>query len=381
MKVGILTQPLHDNYGGLLQAYALKETLVSLGHDVIIVNRRNREQSKFRKLAGFLKKKILGQKVQENIFLKESQKAVISKNTIYFQQKYINVLSPAIYNNKQMELVNSWGFDAYIVGSDQCWRPRYSPDISTYFLSFLGEKQNEVKKVSYAASFGVSEWEFSTGDTALCKRLLSKFDGVSVREDSGVQLAREYLSRNDTIHLIDPTMLISVDHYKGITKSEGLSALSGTLKVYILDMNNDKINFVQKIEHLLGLKVFQVLPKKRLKSDSLNQQNIEEFVYPGPIQWLKGYEDAKFVITDSFHGTVFAILYNIPFIALANKRRGVARFESLLNMFGLGDRLLLDTDDFREELLSSAEIDWSSVNSILEVERRKAIEFITKSLR
>src|SRR5690554_562760 len=131
MKIAILTQPLHDNYGGLFQAYALKEVLQEMGHEVIIINRvqkyRYRSTPLWRKFASIAKSILIGRRIHPNDFLKMSHKEELSRETSKFRDKYIPNLSHLITDNEGMQELNTMGFDAYIVGSDQCWRPRYSP--------------------------------------------------------------------------------------------------------------------------------------------------------------------------------------------------------------------------------------------------------------
>lgn len=376
-KVGILTQPLHDNYGGLLQAYALKEVIQSLNHEVIIINRRGKETSKARRFFSKMKKKLFKQKINPRDFLSRNERNIISSKTLAFRKKYISVESEPITDDSTMARLNTRGLTAYVVGSDQCWRPKYSPQITNYFLDFA-EEQKAIKRISYAASFGVSNWEYNSQLTKRCSSLAKKFDAISVREDSAVALVEQHLDRK-AIHVLDPTMLLEKEHYIKITEEEGVKASSGELKVYILDKTKQKEKIVAEAQNLLGLKEFEVLPKKRFGLDDF--RTIQDFVYPGPIQWLKGYRDAKFVITDSFHGTVFSILFNRPFIVIPNISRGIARFESLLKMFGLEDRLISDMEDFDLETMLNSAIDWASVNRILDKERGKAIEFLDNNLR
>src|SRR5690606_27056969 len=230
-KIGILTQPLHDNYGGLLQAYALKETLESLGHDVVVINRQGRPTSTIRTIASSIKNKLKGKKSQPR--LSEQQKEVISQHTLALRKKYIPNFSHLITNNRDMSELNDMGFDAYVVGSDQSWRPKYSPRISNYFLDFAKDEK-DIKRISYAVSFGVSHWEFNNDDTKTCSSLAKAFDAISVREDSGTSLVKEYLGM-DAIHVLDPTMLLSKDHYLQIVKDEKQLRVDGELKTYILD--------------------------------------------------------------------------------------------------------------------------------------------------
>lgn len=377
MKVGILTQPLHDNYGGLLQAYALKEVLISLGHEVIIINRRAKKRTKIRIIASIIKNKIQGDGRISIANLPEKQKEVISKETIKFREKYIPELSQLITCNESMSELNKIGFDAYVVGSDQSWRPVYSPKISNYFIDFA-ENEKDIKRISYAVSFGVSDWEFSKKDTEMCSSLAKKFDAISVREDSGIELVKTYLGK-DAVHVLDPTLLLGKEHYVQIASEEKQVKSKGNLKVYILDKTLEKQRFIDLIEGRLGFKQFEVFPKKRIGINKL--KNIEDFVFPDPSKWLRAYQDAKFVITDSFHGTVFSILFNIPFLVIGNKERGMARFESLLKMFGLENRLITDLKNYKIDDFLQKDIDWERVNAILKKEKSKSLSFLKDNLQ
>jgi hypothetical protein len=370
MKIAILTQPLKNNYGGILQAYALKEILQNLGHEVTIINRNHKGPSVIRRVASTLKSIVIGRNVNAG--------KQIAKYNQAFIKKYIPNLSASITNSHGMKRLKNMGFDAYIVGSDQCWRPKYSPKISNYFLDFVKDVDS-IKRLSYAASFGVSEWEFNEEDTKTCAELAQKFDAISVREDSAINLVNKYFNK-EAIHVLDPTMLLTKEDYIELVSKERVSKSKGTLKTYILDKNPEKIDVVRAIEKKLNLKSFEVLPKKNLAVDKMNKHNLKDFVFPSPLEWLKGYMDAEFVITDSFHGTAFAILFNIPFISIGNERRGIARFDSFLKMFGLQDRLISNINSLNIDSFLRSNIEWEEVNSILNNEREKSIEYLNRNL-
>ncbi|MPM32388.1 hypothetical protein SDC9_78950 [bioreactor metagenome] len=380
MKIGILTQPLHNNYGGLLQAYALKEVLQSLGHEVIIINRQSKKVTTFRKYGSVVKSILIGRTIAPNAFLNESQREVISRETRKFREKYIPNLTHLITDNEGMQDLNNMGFDAYVVGSDQCWRPRYSPSIRNYFLDFA-INDNRVKRIAYAASFGVSQWEFTNEDTDVCRELLKKFNAISVREDAAIDLIKNKLGRDDAIHVLDPTMLLSKEHYNNLRESEKIPDSPGNLNVYVLDKTPEKDKLVRQIEVKLQLKAFEVLPVKKINEQKVTKDNIEDFVYLNPASWIRGFQDAKLVVTDSFHGTVFSILHNVPFIVIGNIERGLSRFQSLLKMFGLEDRLITDVDTIKIEYFTDKKIDWARVNKILDKEREKSLEFLKKGLQ
>ncbi len=380
MKIGILTQPLHDNYGGLLQAYALKEVLQEMGHEVIIINRQKKAPFPWRKYASIAKSILIGRRIHPNLFLKSAYREEMSRETRNFRSKYIPNLSHLITDNEGMKKLNTMGFDAYIVGSDQCWRPRYSPGIRNYFLDFA-VNDSRVKRIAYAASFGVSHWEFTDEDTQACKELLQKFDAISVREDSAIELIKDHLGRTDAQHVLDPTMLLSTNQYKEIVDKEKIAPSPGNLKVYVLDKTPEKDNLVKLLESKLQLNAFEVLPAKRLNEEKVTKSNINDFVFPNPAAWLRGFQDAKFVVADSFHGTAFSILHNIPFIAIGNENRGLSRFQSLLKMFALEDRLVTDINSVNIDNFAEKDIDWERVNDVLEKEREKAVGFLKKGLQ
>lgn len=379
LKIAILTQPLHNNYGGLLQAYALKEILVQRGHNITIVDRRSPTPPTILLLAHKIKHKLISKESTSRSKLTEKQKRIISLNNDSFINQYIPELSEPITSDNAMKNLNKQQFDAYIVGSDQCWRPIYSPKIENFFLDFAEHTKN-IKRVSYAASFGTSDWEFNKKQTKTCKKLLKKFDAISVREKSAISLVQTYLNRSDAVHVLDPTMLLSKEQYNNIIKAQKIEKSPGSLNVYVLDKNPEKEAFIADIEKRLELEQFEVMPRKRIKKDIVSGANIIDFQYPHPATWLKAFEDAKFVVTDSFHGTLFSILYNVPFITLGNKHRGMARFESLLETFNLSERLVNDIQSVDIDSLLKMHIDWEDINEIISSKRNASLSFLKKAL-
>jgi hypothetical protein len=371
MKIGILTQPLKTNYGGLLQAYALQKTLNDLDHETWIVDRDYPKLSFKKKVLNQIKKRIpIGEfSIQPNA--KENE--IIGKHTSYFKNKYIGPITEKITQSSEMQKLNALDFEAYVVGSDQVWRPKYSPGITNFFIDFAANEQ-DVKRLSYAASFGVEDWEFNEEQTSKCSMLAQEFDAVSVRESSGINLSKKYLGVKAT-HVLDPTMLLSLKDYVNLIDEERESENAGNLMTYVLDITEEKEKFINDVAEYLNLSPFTVMQKEKLS----RKTNINDSIFPPVTKWLKGFLDARFVITDSFHGCAFAILFNKPFLALGNKKRGVARFTSLLKMFDLEDRLVLNDFNFNKSFLKT-KINWNKVNIILESERKKSIYFLKNSL-
>lgn len=380
MKIGILTQPLHSNYGGLLQNYALQQTLVRAGHEVETIDwgggsglRAMLYGMKVRVLHTLLPNRYALLKYMPN----DKEKTIIQRNTNHFINTYINH-TEAVHSYEGFVSQAAKGkYNAYVVGSDQCWRPCYNAFLSSMFLDFVQGKQ--VKRIAYAASFGTDIWEFTPQQTNVCTPLVKKFDLVSVREDSGVKLCKEHFGVN-AVHVLDPTMLLTKEDYIQLVENEKEPESEGTLFTYILDPDVKKSSFVRRVANSKGLKEFQVLPKcqaeTRTKEDV--KKRIEDCVFPGVTAWLRAFMDAEMTIVDSFHGMVFSIIFNKPFWAIGNASRGMSRFTSLLKMFHLEDRLL-DVDKL-DDVDISRPINWEMVNHILKGKRNESKALLLEKL-
>lgn len=382
MKIAVLTLRLHSNYGGILQAYALMTVLKWLGHEPFLIYNRYYKNRNFLSrnwlyLKNGLKKVVLRQKEME-VFSERryrNEYEVICRNTAAFIEKHLQPRTvPVCSTHEWNQLPKQYDFDAYIVGSDQVWRTTYAKDIEHYFLSFVHDPK--VKRLSYAASFGTDEWLFTPKQTTRCGRLLKKFDGVSVREESGVTLCQNHWEVTAE-HVLDPTMLLTKSDYLELLPSLANPAENNRLLVYLLDMTGEKEKIVTSIETQKHLKRFFVNNPYTNNSG----KEMEKRIAPPVEQWLGGFATSKFVVTDSFHACVFSLLFHIPFCAIGNKKRGMARFNSLLSLFGLEERLIDPASNFQASIDSFPEIDWSAVDKKLELLRQKSIDFLVQHLR
>lgn len=379
MKIGILTQPLHTNYGGLLQAFALQKYLRNMGHEVLTVDYPRKPKAwlaPYRLVRRCVAKFILRRNIT---LLPKPIPQGVGRLTQRFISENIRTTKKIFAPARERDFAE-YGFDAFVVGSDQTWRPAFSPYMPTFFLDFLGSDE-KTRRVAYASSFGKNEWEFTPKMTEICAQLAKKFHAISVREDSGVSLCEKYLGVNAE-HVIDPTMLLSKEDYcKIVERDESRAFLddskSRMLFFYDLARNGRNRSFAEAVAKELNLEVFGIMPSRvALESD--------DTAYPPVSAWLRGFRDAEFVVTDSFHGCVFSIIFNKPFIALGNKSGGMSRFHSLLKTFGLEDRLLLldENPEVRERIseLLSEKIDWGKVNEIRFREQVRARRFLEKGL-
>lgn len=347
MKIAILTLPLHTNYGGILQCYALQTELEGMGHQVTVLNRRwpgpnaRLVARRFASIAKcIVKKYLLGQKDivlmnpwADDYNIHKPSEAEKKRHTEIrrFIKENIHLTKPLRSSDELREYVEANEVDCIVVGSDQVWRELYGPCIEDYFLGFLPEGDKRVK-VTYAASFGTADSPISEEHLKNCIPLAKRFSSISVREQSGVEIMKDIFGVEAKL-LLDPTLLLSAEQYKFPVKDME----KGCLVSYILDETEDKIAILQEVTEALHLK------NKKLRLDATSQDDV---VLPSIEEWLLSFANAKFVVTDSFHGCVFSIINHKPFIAIANKDRGLERFTSLLGTFGLMDRLIFGHEDF-----------------------------------
>jgi hypothetical protein len=384
MKIGILTQPLKNNYGGLLQAYALQLTLKRMGHEVWIINRVAPKITLLRKLGSIIKQVIL-----RYIFLRKTKTfslrfikdiksedlLIISQHTREFIKDHVQPVTEPIYTNRKLRQIAKQGYDAFIVGSDQVWRLNYSPDIFNFFLDFAINYKH-IKRIAYGASFGLDEWHYPGKITGRCKKLIEKFDAVSVREHSAVDLCKLYFNIEARL-VIDPTLLLTKEDYLDLIKDGSSIKVKVGLYYYILDMNDDSKALIDLISDYSKLDPYTVSPtEKRQKGKEFNINNC---IYPPVPKWLEGFSKAEFIITDSFHGCIFSILFNVPFLVIGNRNRGLTRIESLLETFNLSARLVSPIDGMNIKNIMTP-IDWGKINEVISSEKNQSMAFLRESL-
>lgn len=374
MRIGILTQPLHANYGGILQAYALQTVLKGMGHKVVTFDDPRYLKIDICQIVKRAYQRYVHKKANTGIL-----NEVRFNRNVYFVRKYTQ---PFINRNISRKMVRNFSelsesdYDAIVVGSDQVWRPMYNACIEDMYLDFA--RHWSVKRLAYAASFGSSEWEYTESQTKVCSELVKLFDAVSVREDSGVGICSRYLGYDKAIHLLDPTMLLEAKDYELLVVSSHSacrnSCNKGGLFCYILDETEEKNMLANLMATRQGLEYFKV----GAKTDDVHAK-MKDRIQPPVERWLRAFMDAEYVLTDSFHGCVFSIIFNKPFWVIGNKGRGMARFDSLLKMFGLEDRLLSKYDDIKNVDFSKP-IDWGSVNRIKKDWQEKSYTFLNSNL-
>jgi hypothetical protein len=317
MKVGVLTFRWAYNYGALLQAYALRKVITALGAEVEFINYvlPTHRQPPFRGMG-----------------LRSSRwRLPLVLRFEMFRHHHLPA-TQAVYNHKDLEPLSK-SYDAVVVGSDQVWSSRvHDGFFPAYFLDFV--KSSKTRRISYGACFGqrdqASEALQKAGD------LLSRFDHLSVRNQMSQELVRQLSGRESRV-VQDPTLLYGFDEFFSTRQSKGDYIL-----VYSLASHHRTLGetIVKRLREKTRLPVVSVWPGMEF----CEADRIVRAV--GPIQWLRLFKNARFICTDSFHGTVFATKFKKPFASWAGSRP--ERLRDFLASVGLDDRLVtnIDTIDF-----------------------------------
>lgn len=361
MKVCIVTLHRAENYGSVLQALALQLKIEALGHKVVFLDYCPERYTKYGKL-----KRLKGKDEKfNNPFLLLIARILIfpsylKKGWVFGEfLKNLN-LYPSIVSSSSEVDVKLLNADAFCVGSDQVWNSYWNEGIDgTLFLDFVN---NGTPCFSYASSIGLSELPES--EIQKTKELLAKFRFISVREDTGVNILRN-LGRNDVVQSIDPTLLLTGKEWNSYVKE------IATHEKYILTYNlhhDKKIDdYAVMLEKKYGYKIYNV------------SYNWHDVIRHGNLKWcpkvgefLGLIKNAQFVVADSFHATVFSILFKKKFVSIAPEI-AKSRISSLLSCLGLRERLINDFDNPSD---IEQEIDYDRVLENLQIERKISLEYL-----
>lgn len=364
-KTATITFHAAHNYGSNLQAYALQQTLLSLGCENEIINLRT-----FR------------QKDSYNIFTKRRGIKYLFKNffrLLHYRdlkkahnrfEYFINnklVLTKEFNSCEELNLTH-FDFDYYIAGSDQIWNPIPSDFDWAYYLTFV----HKGKKISYAPSFGQLA---SIGDKHTTEKIaeeLAKFEAISVREQGAADNVKQLLGISPTI-VLDPTLLIPKEHWLDLVKDKKRIIVGDYILFYTLFADKERLRIVKKISKILNIPI--------VTSNFSNQYDvINPFIKcydAGPLEFLTLIRDAKLVVSSSFHGTVFSILLNTPFFAINGMQD--ARISTLLKTVGLENRSI-SLEDVSEKCKSVYSVNYDIVNETINKVKTTSIDYLKNSI-
>ncbi|MDK2897350.1 MAG: hypothetical protein PWP04_1470 [Candidatus Atribacteria bacterium] len=376
-KVAIVTLIGYYNYGNRLQNYATQEVIKDLGYEVQTIIYYKRVEARKEALNVAIKRKMTSflnkTNKQRYYTLKNKLIHILYKDLIYKRRRAFKLFTQTnisetdiiyddyIFNNLAED------YDFFVTGSDQVWHP-FIGDKPLYFLTFAPKG----KRIAYAPSFGVAELPESCLEDY--KKYISEIPYLSVREQSGADIIKKLTGR-EAIVLVDPTLMLTKEKWMSISKPAVHKPSRRYLLTYFLgELSNDAKKLIKTIAAHRNLEVVQLATfkdKKRFTAD--------------PAEFIDYVNSSDIVLTDSFHGTLFSILFEKPFIVFNRIGIGpsiVSRIETLLSKFKLESRRWQsmkgkNMDDLMNDLF---EIDFSHVPSILEAERKKALGFLKMAL-
>lgn len=356
-KIGIITYQRAINYGAILQAYALQNTIKELGYHCEIIDYRNAKlEDRHEKITFALNK---GIKDLLKYFLLGREFNKKHDKFREFADRYLNLSNP-MYSKEDL-IAKEMEYDLFITGSDQVWNYNINGMDSIYFLDFVNDKS---KKKSYAASFGLSKIPVELRKAY--KDLLFDFDSILIREKQGADIIRDLISKESSV-VLDPTMLIS--KYKWLRLINNTSYSNDKFILVYAFGGSEKIkDLALNISERTGYRVLWI-------SNTYKYSNKIKFIKSaGPEEFLSLFKDAEFVITNSFHGTAFSINFNKQFFTeLLPESTGVnSRLEDILELFELQDRKITSSN----AKVIESQVNYDKVNIKLEEERKKSMSLL-----
>lgn len=365
MKIAVITRHGISNYGSLLQTFATQRVIEKLGYQCEIIDyiRKDEEPQNWEKTSLAGKKKWNANCIKRfmYLFLRNPESIIAGKKFQKMREKYLHLSQR--YSDAEELKSNVPKADCYLTGSDQVWGKVANGEYDdTYFLSFVADDK---KKIAYAASMG--NYNPSEEYLSFFKNYLPRYDALAVREKRVSDFLRQY--GIDSYTVLDPTLLIDVNEWDKIADC---NIKSKYLLIYQLH-NNPTLNIAaKKIASRMKLKIVRVSP-------SLHQiSRTGRLVYlPDVNRFLSLIKNATYMVTDSFHGTVFAITYHTPFAEVLPENGTSSRNINLLTMTGL-EKQIVTTISSADSV--PTEIDYSSVDENLKAERNQSFKILKNML-
>ncbi len=357
MKCGVLTFHRAQNYGAILQAYALQKSIHKIGVDCELVDYRCPFIEKY--FQPFSIKSFKNFKKIAAIVLLNGRVIDNRSNFEDFINNYLKTSSEVITSSDELDELNSI-YDTFITGSDQVWSYLTAGFDKSFFLDFVDDKN---KKNAYAASFGV---EKLPDELKLeYKKLLSNFANISVREEQGADIVKELLEIEPLV-VLDPTLLLDKNEWLKI--SSGNYEEQEYLLLYVIAESKSILDLARKIARKNNLKIVYINDRlyKRFGMENKSKLKVTD--------WVSLFLNAKYIVTNSFHGVAFSINFQKEFFMkyLPEPAKVNSRLQNILDLFELEDRHVKNLN-----CLDQIErIDYVKVNRLLEVERKKSIEYL-----
>ncbi len=332
--VGIINFWTFKNMGGVIQTYALQTVINQLGYTTCNIN---------------------------TLFSIDIRNKYTGSFVDKFARKHLSYTEP-YYSLPALNKINEY-FDTFVFGSDCIWGNWWTKQENC--LRFFGNFIDSNKKIiSYAPSFGSSTFNRANNITNIIRYYLKKFDAVSVREKSGVDILKNTFGIDGTL-VLDPTLLLNADKYDELIRFSKMSNKNYIFN-YSIGIKQDDIAYQEMIKKIEKEDIFA------LTQDKLDNINVED--------WLYLIKNAKLLITNSYHACCFAIKFNVPFYIFSPYELDTTRFDSLLRILNLEDRILRSKEIVYNIKDVYVPIDWNNVNSIIKKEAERSISWLKEAL-
>ncbi|SIQ04306.1 polysaccharide pyruvyl transferase family protein [Maribacter ulvicola] len=365
MKIALITIHRVTNYGAILQAFATKVVLSKYG-DVTTIDYKNRFLTRHMDYVRF-EPSFHGLKMTVHDILNFRSRFKLIRKFENFLFSNMN-LSKTM-DKTDLESGKANGFDIYVCGSDQIWNPRIiSRNTSIDPIFFLSFVDNSKTKFSYASSIG--NHEYSEEENKIITDLLFSFNSISTREKNGVNKLNNLVKDKEIHHVLDPTLLFDKQEWMNIFSVKKSNITEKYILVYSVPRTELLKKAIKYYRQILGYKVVSV--DKVMLSLPFVDTHVKD---AGPKEFIEIFSNASFVITDSFHGTCFALNFQIPFacIYIENKTN---RQESLLGQLQVGNRIIYKEEDFSNLTLNQ---DFSKIEMEISKLRKASLDYIDRA--
>lgn len=368
MVVNVITRHAPTNYGSLLQAIATQRVIMNLGYECRIINYIPKCETGVRMAITQLEQKTKWRRnpIKKAIYLMvaEPETLLMDRKFLAMRKKYLLMGPRCATTGELKKLYAEKKDEVFLTGSDQVWGPistgHYDP---TYFLDFAPKSS---RKLAFAASFGKAIFDEQT--LKEYGVLLKKYDSLAVRENVAVELLKKMdISAKQ---VLDPTLLMNADAWSEYVKP--MKKPEKYVLVYQIHANSDLDHYAVKFAEKAELPLLRVSPLLHQAKRS------GKFVYcPDISGFLDLVKNAAYMVTDSFHGTAFAINFNTQFVEVLPNTGTSSRNQSILELTGLTDRIVRDLNDFS---YIDQEIDFKEANEKIGTSRIESIRILEEML-